>query len=202
MRSGRLLVSFVLFHGILWLAGSGPAASEWVDRILAVVNNEIITLSDVQKNQTLFGEGQDAQVMINELIDQKLLMSEARKFEIPEPSDDSVDAAYQDLVRRFEDKEALTKTVEQMGLSELELRLQLKARLRVGELLDQRVTFFVFVAPQEVEAYYEEHADDFSGQSAEQAKSAILDLLTRQKAELKRKEYLDRLRSRATIRIN
>lgn len=202
MRSGRLLVSFVLFPGILWLAGSGLAASEQADRILAVVNNEIITLSDVQRYQPLFGEGQDAQAVLNVLIDQKLLMSEARKFEIPEPSDEAVDAAYQDLVQRFEDKEALTKTVERTGLSELELRQQLKARLRVGELLDQRVTFFVFVAPQEVEAYYEEHADDFRGQSAEQARSVIQDLLMRQKADLKRQEYLDRLRARATIRVN
>jgi parvulin-like peptidyl-prolyl isomerase len=199
MSSVRFAYFFILFFCV-WLSIQGHAVPKLADRILAVVNNKIITLSDARKYQVLFGEGRDEKAILEELIDQKLLLAEAEKFGVQEPSQEKTDAAYQELIRRLQEKE--DGSFQPMALDEAEIRQLLKAHLMVQELLNQRVNFFVFVTPEEVETYYEGHAEEFSGTSLEQARSKIEDLLTRQKAEAKRKDYLDRLRSRATIRVN
>jgi hypothetical protein len=74
--------------------------------------------------------------------------------------------------------------------------------LRVAEFLDQRIYFFVLVPPQDVDAYYESHPEEFAGLSPEDARAAISKRLTQQRGDEKRDQFLSRLRERTVITIN
>jgi peptidyl-prolyl cis-trans isomerase SurA len=201
MRCG----TFFCLSMLIWmtcLVSPSKSRAEMVDRILAVVNDEIIALSDLNNYQAFFGEEREPHVILEELIDQKLLFAEAQKFRLDEPSSEEVEAAYRKLEARLGGLEAMKETRKQLALSEQDLQVQIKARLMATQLIDQRVNFFIFVSPKEVEDYYQKHADEFSGRPPDQARSEIQDGLKQKRAELKRKDYLDRLKARATIEMN
>ncbi|HSG05416.1 MAG TPA: hypothetical protein VLB09_03355, partial [Nitrospiria bacterium] len=67
-----------------------------------MVNKEVIALSDVQEYGALFpGEGgMDQKAVLDRLIDQTVLLAEAKKLEIPPPAEEEIVFAYQDLESR------------------------------------------------------------------------------------------------------
>jgi hypothetical protein len=190
---------------LTWILGDGfytSSHAEVVDRILAVVNDEIIALSDVKTYQTFFGEGRDTQATLDDLIDQKLLFKEAQKFRLDVPSEEAVEDEYHKLEARLGGRDVLAETLKPFALTEQDLLDQIQARMIVTQLIDQRVNFFIFVPPNEVEDYYKKHADEFSGRPLDQVRSEIQDLIIERKGKRKRKDYIDRLRARATIQMN
>jgi len=174
------------------------------DRIMAVVNNQIISLSDVRKYREVFlaGARPDDSVVLNELIDQKLLLDEAKKLEISPPSNEQIESALNKLRARFGRPETFSLLKERLSLTDEELRRQIEQQLLVQKLVQERIAFFVFVSPEEINTYYEEHPDEFKGQSLDAAQPEITKILTDEKGKQKLKDYLDRLRAKANIRIN
>ncbi len=201
MRPAHFL-RLLIVAWVMSISFSKPVFAELVDRILAVVNDEIISLSDLQKYRAFFGQSRDSETVLEELIDQKLLLAEARKFEIPSPSDEIVEEEVKALIVRFGGKTALIDRLKRLIFSEEELRDVIRIRLIAAQLLAQRINIFVFVSPQEVQAHYEAHPEQFAGQTLEEARSTIQDHLTQGKIAGKRGDYLNRLRGRSTIRIN
>ena len=181
-----------------------PAPASVADRILAVVNREVIALSDVQKYREVFLEKRDADDAdaLKELIDQALLLAEARKLEILPPSDDEIARVYKKLRLRFGRPETFDLLKTRLALTDDEIEEQIKRQLLIHKLIEQRIHFFVFVTPEEIEAYYQDHPGEFKNQTPEEARKAIQEIRTAEKAQLKLKDYLDRLRAKANIRIN
>jgi len=87
--AGSLLVMYV------WSA-QVPVPTT-VDRIVAVVNNDIITLSDVRAARLLqlvpATESDDA--IVRTLVDRRLVLTEMRRFQAPEPAPDVLAARVQ-----------------------------------------------------------------------------------------------------------
>ncbi|MBI3812133.1 MAG: hypothetical protein HY283_08010 [Nitrospirae bacterium] len=181
-----------------------PATAIMADRILAVVNHEVISLSDVQNYREIFEEKRDADdaAALNALIDQKLLLAEAGKLEISPPSEDEIAGAYKKLRLRFGRPETFGLLKTRLALTDDEIKGWIKQQLLIHKLIEQRIHFFVFVTPEEIEAYYQEHLGEFKNQTPEAARKAIQDIRTAEKAQLKQKNYVDRLRAKADIRIN
>ncbi|HUK56006.1 MAG TPA: hypothetical protein VLY20_05045 [Nitrospiria bacterium] len=186
------------------LSSPSPVPAVVADRILAVVNNEVIALSDVQEYREVFVEkrGADDSTVLNDLIDQKLLLAEAKKLEIPPPSDDDVAAAYKKLRLRFGRAETFDLLKDRLSLTDAEIEQQLKQQLIVHKLIEQRIQFFVFVTPEETDHYLQDHSEEFKSEKPEDARKAVQDSLIAEKTNSKLKEYLGRLRAKATIRIN
>lgn len=181
-----------------------PVPAVVADRILAVVNHEVISLSDVQNYREIFVEKHDADdvTALNALIDQKLLLAEAKKLETAPPSEDEIADAYKKLRLRFGRPETFGLLKTRLALSDEEIKEQIKHQVLIHKLIEQRIHFFVFVTPEEIEAYYQEHLGEFKNQTPEAARKAIQDIRTAEKAQLKLKNYVDRLRAKADIRIN
>ncbi|HET6464584.1 MAG TPA: hypothetical protein VFH55_03120 [Nitrospiria bacterium] len=186
------------------LACPSPAPAIIADRIMAIVNNEVIALSDVQKYREVFVEKRDADdtTALNDLIDQKLLLAEAKKLEIPPPSAEEVDRAYKKLQLRFGRPETFELLKARLSLTDAEIEQQLSKQLTVDKLIEQRIQFFVFVTPEEIDHYLQDHSEAYKGENLEESRKAIQDLLIGEKGDLKLKDYLNRLRARANIRIN
>ena len=183
---------------------SSPAAAVVADRILAVVNNEVIALNDVRIYRELFEEKPEADdpAVLNDLVDQALLLAEARKLEVPPPSDDEVAQAYKKLRLRFGKAETFELVKTRLSLTDADVEQHLRLRLQAEHLIEQRIQFFVFVTPEEIEDYYQARLDDYKHLSPEDAQKAVQDLLIKEKSKSKLKDYLDRLRAKANIRIS
>ncbi|MEK6683657.1 MAG: hypothetical protein AABY46_03265, partial [Nitrospirota bacterium] len=201
MRFG-LWLPIGLFLLLILFPATSPAIV--ADRIMAVVDREVIALSDVQKYREVFLKKRDADdsAALEEIIDQTLLLAEARKLEILPPPDDEIARVYKKLRLRFGRPETFELLKTRLALTDDEIKERIKQQLLIDQLIEQRIHFFVFVTPAEIGAYYQDHPGEFKNQTQEAARKAIQEIRTAEKAQLKLKDYLDRLRAKANIRIN
>ncbi len=184
--------------------GIGAAAEpQIVDRIVAVVDNRVVTRSDLNRYQALFANGGGTESdLLRSVIDERLLLVEAQKFEIPEPSAADVRAATEAIAQQLGGRDRLDAALNRVGMVPPDLTRAVQAHLRIQRLLQQRVEFFLFVAPSEVETYVDGHPGAFAGLAPAEAYDRAQQLLAKQKTEERRAAYLERLRTRADIRVN
>jgi foldase protein PrsA len=192
--------------GVLYafLSISPPVLAIVADRILAVVNGQVIAKSDVQIYREVFAAKStaDDSAVLHELVDQELLLEEAKKLEILPPTDEEIAQAYNNLRLRFGRPETFALLKARLSLTDEEIELEIRQQLLIQKLIEQRINYFVFVTPGEVEGYAQEHSAEFKDSTTEAARKEIQEILTAQKAKQKLKDYLDRLRVKADIRIN
>lgn len=163
---GRLLLALVAVLIQLMLAGTGVA--EVVDRIVAEVNNEIITMSELQNMaKTIEAQsgvkptGKDEKKMmtemLNSLIDRKLAKAEAKRRGLV-ISDKEVNEA----VTRFKqsnhvpDDETFAKGLAQAGLSLKEFRQQIADQMTQERLLVMVVGTKVSISDADVRRLYDQ----------------------------------------------
>ncbi len=145
-RVRRLCVCLALVLGACaGAARPARAADEVIDRVLAVVSGDVITLSDVRAAQTLgrvqVGTAADpVRVVLSQLIDRALLLAEVNRFAPPEPSALSIDTALESVVARFPSADAFDATLQRLGVDRAFVRDLLREDLRIRAYLDQRFT--------------------------------------------------------------
>ena len=143
LRALRLSVISVVV-----LAGSFAAAAaraETIDRVLAVVAGQLITLTDVTaaldlRLQTTDGAADPVRAVLSKLIDRELILSEVDRYAPPEPTAEAVDREVQRVLARFPSQEALDAALARSGIDEKHLRETLRQDLRMRAYLDQRFT--------------------------------------------------------------
>ncbi len=163
---GRLL--FALVAVLIQLMLAGTSVAEVVDRIVAEVNNDIITLSELQNMaktvETQAGvkpKGQDAKKMQREmleaLIDRKLAKAEAKRRGIV-VADKEVNEAMAQFKKRnnIPDDEVFAKGLAQAGLSIKEFRQQLADQMTQERLLVVVVGTKVSVSDADVRRLYDQ----------------------------------------------
>jgi len=142
---GRSLIALAAL--LLQLMLAGPGAAEVVDRIVAEVNNEIITMSELENMaktvETQAGvkpkgpeEKKMQREMLEALIDRKLARAEAKRRGIV-VSDKEIDAAMAQFKQRnnIPDDETFAKGLAQAGLSVKEFKQQLTDQMTQERLL-------------------------------------------------------------------
>jgi len=201
-------VSFAVL--ILFLADSARAML--VDRILAVVNRQPITLSDLNRYQAFLAlnDGKKdwevppspSPAVLRQLIDRKLLLEEAEKFEVGVPKTADLLEAQDRLAKRFTNSGEFQNTLLRWGLDQENLSHEIQDQLTVQRFVDQRITFFVIIPPIEIQKYYEDHREEYRDQQLGEAIAHITKQLTDLKAKEKLEVYLKKLREKAAIHIN
>jgi hypothetical protein len=119
------------------------AASETLDRVLAVVAGDVITLTDVMAARELglqsAGNALDpVRAILSKLIDRELVLAEVERYAPPEPSADAVDAEIAVVRARFPSATAFAETLTRSGIDEKHLRETLRQDLRIRAYEDQR----------------------------------------------------------------
>jgi parvulin-like peptidyl-prolyl isomerase len=132
---------------------------EVVDRIAARVENDIILLSDVRNLAAyqLLVQGKkepDAQ-LLDRLIDQWIVHTEAEASGYGRPSREEVDAEIERLRTENSDGKSLDLRLKESGLSEAELRRMVEAQIFLTGYLDSRFRPAVQVDAKAVEEYYQ-----------------------------------------------
>ncbi len=170
---GKAVVYFLL--GVFLLLPPVVMA-EILDKIVAVVNEDVITLSELREISVPYLERMKAQYSINydeaqvketekrildQLIDEKLVKQKADSLEIVIEKKD-IDMAIRETREKNKLSEDQFKQIlADEGMSLEKYRGQLNDQMKKMRLLDQEIKSKVQVAKKEIEEYHKEHKGEF-----------------------------------------
>lgn len=142
------------------------AGASWklIDRVVAVVDEDPILLSDVERAIGLglverhAGEGDEAlrRRVLDQLIEQRLRVHEIGRFGFEEAPLAEVDRQVAALRARFPDAAAFAAELERLGLDESALRQLVARQLAVLAYVEERLGPRVFVGVEDIRHYYDE----------------------------------------------
>ena len=152
------------------LLGSRLAYSEATNRIVAIVNDEIITFHELEKAQkkikppVMEKEGQEEfqKQLLFQLIDQKLIDLQIKRLGIHIPPEE-VDKT----VARIKEEQGLTgsedfsKALLKEGLSESEFRNKIKEQILRFRLINREIGNKIIIPENQVREYYEKNKSKF-----------------------------------------
>jgi hypothetical protein len=123
-------------------SGAQPA-SELIERTLAIVGGQTITLLDVRAALALgLLENMPTDAPIGDaterFIERVLVLREVQRYATPEPADTAVDARVATIASRFPTAEARRAALAAVAFSEHQLRAWARDDLRIAAYLDQR----------------------------------------------------------------
>jgi hypothetical protein len=125
------------------LLGTAPVSAETIDRVLAVVAGQIITLTDVTASRDLRLETGDGaadpiRVLLSKLIDRELILAEVERYAPPEPTDAAMGRELARVRARFASAQELDEALARSGIDESHLREMLRQNLRIRAYMEQR----------------------------------------------------------------
>jgi hypothetical protein len=163
----RLLIgALVLAFSCAGLAASSQPVADVIDRVLALVAGQVITLSDVRAATEigLIDSGIDSDPVrgaLHKLIDRELMLSEVERYSPPEPEEAAVDGRLALLANRFGSPEGLRAAMVRVGMTEPRLRGIVRDDLRIEAYLQQRFTAAAQPTDEEVARYYTGRREQF-----------------------------------------
>lgn len=173
------------------------AHAEVVDRIVAVVNDEIITSFAVDKEKAVIlkeAERQqpppDPQTLVHldekaldRLIDKKLVEQKVRELDI-RVSEEEVRQAIEDVKRQNKlSQESLVSALANQGLSFDQYKVQIREQLERLRLVSQEVRSKIQVGEREMREYYEANPGRFGGEDNYRARNIYFKLDDKMPAE-------------------
>jgi hypothetical protein len=208
----RALAIRVLLLPLLMANAAGiPAAQEIVDRIAARVENDIILLSDIRAlgryQQFLDGKPETDAQILDRLIDQWIVRTEANVSLFPHPSDAEIERSVERLRKSFTSTEEYEARKKQSGLSDAEVRAIAASQLYLSNYLDSRFRPSVQVDPKAIEDFYQNTVVPLAkerGQeppSLDAARDAIQEALVQSGINEQAEKWLKESRSRVHVEI-
>ncbi|MCD6093881.1 MAG: SurA N-terminal domain-containing protein [Candidatus Omnitrophica bacterium] len=188
---------FVFFFSTFFVS------AEEINKIIAVVNNEVITQQELDYNLLPLYEQYKAvyqnkdldkklkrakKNILEQMIENKLILEEAEKRGI-KASEEEIEKEIAKARKRFSSSEEFTKTLRQENLNIQKLRERYKEQIMIRKTIQDYLVRKVDVTPEEIASYYEEHIDDFT--QPERVKIRMLSFASKDKAI----ETLNKLRA-------
>jgi len=182
--------------------------AEVIDRILAVVEGQVITLSDVRAVvrlglQTAPPGGDPIAQVLDDLIERELMLVEVNRYAPPEPPPESVEARLREIRGRLPDALAFATTLHQTGMTEDDVRRYIRDTLRIEAYLQQRFTATIQPSDDEIAAYYRLNAAAFTRDGAlvpyAQARNEARARLVAERRAVLIRDWLAGLRRRANV---
>ena len=140
-------------------AAGSLAAQEIVDRIVARVENDIILWSDIRAlsryQQFVDGKSETDAQILDRLIDQWMVRTEADVSHFPHPSDADIERSLSRLQSSFTSAEQYETRKKQSALSDSEVRGIVSSQLYLSDYLDSRFRPAVRIDPKEIEDFYQ-----------------------------------------------
>ena len=157
MRRGRIAATCAVFFALI--TGAYLSAQEVVDRIVARVENDIILQSDVRElkeyQELVDGKSESDGAILDRLIDQWIVRSEAELSQFPAPKEPEIDQGVSRVVKSFASPEEYEARKKQSGLSDAEVRKLVTAQLYLSDYLDSRFRPSAQIDEKAIEKFYE-----------------------------------------------
>jgi peptidyl-prolyl cis-trans isomerase SurA len=157
----------------IWLASllllaADTAFAETANRIIAVVNDDVITETDLaERLEAMLEEqalpedvdlGRVQQEVLRRLIQQRLILQEAAKLGVTVGLDE-VAKEMEKMQARAGSREKLDQALAEQGLTREKLKDQLRDQMMIERVLASKVKSTINVSPQEVAAEIEAHPE-------------------------------------------
>ncbi|MFA5168593.1 MAG: peptidyl-prolyl cis-trans isomerase [Candidatus Omnitrophota bacterium] len=183
----RLFLISIMFLAMV-VPFARAAEEELLDRVVAVVNDEVITQAELdiflrpiyaQYSKEYSGSelmkaiNEVRQKILSQMIEDKLVYQEAVQMGI-EVKDEEVEKTFQEFKAKMENPGALDEILEREGLTMKALRERLKKQTMVRQLQDREIRSKVVVSPAEVEAFFKNNPDRFKAKERVRVKSLTI----------------------------
>ena len=149
----RLLLLFVLLPL--------PAAAVTVDRISAIVDRQVLTVSEITQMveirffaRTSQSEDDQRRDVLEGLIAQALRYRDVERFGAQEITADAIEARLLEIQRRFASEAEFLAAIARAELTLDEVRALVRRQLQVEAYIQERFAPLVFITNDEIEAYY------------------------------------------------
>lgn len=164
----------IIFTIVMILTISSNSWSEIVDRVIAKINSDIITLSEMKERalalslEQRIDEGKNPYLkkiknkdILDIMIEEILQIQYAKKVGIKIP-DEYVYSAIDDIKERNSlTEEELKRALEHEHLTFDEYRQKIRERMIISRVIDIEIKSRILVEEDEIRRYYEEHKDEF-----------------------------------------
>lgn len=169
----------------------GSISAEVVDRIVAIVDNDIITLGELSKETAPYIQNMDSSgysqekkeaaikqinlKVLSALVDRLLTQQEAKKFQIS-VSDSEVDNALENVKKaRSLTQEEFENALKQEGITIKEYREDIQKQILQSKLINNTVKSKVIITESDIKNYYEANAQKYSGKKKYHLRNILMD---------------------------
>lgn len=184
----------VILISILIFIFCHPSFAKIVDKIVAIVNDEVITQSEVDRllyplytqyrniyknEEELYKKLDESRLdILKQLINDKLILSEAKKLKI-KVEEKEVDSQLAMIKNDLHSKGMdLNGLLSEQNLTLGDLREKYRDQIMIQKAVDQEIRAKIDIQPSEVNSYYSLHIDDY----AQPQQVAVYSILTKLKS--------------------
>ncbi|WP_320041377.1 SurA N-terminal domain-containing protein [uncultured Desulfobacter sp.] len=188
MERKQNIILMVFTLGVFWAASC--FAQEVVDRIVAIVNDDIVTLSQLdmaaapyrknietsQESATRKKElmNQMYTQVLNQLVENSLVVQEAKRMGIA-VDDTDVDNALENFKKEHNlDQERLELGLAAQGITLEQYRERIRDQILQSMIVSRAVRSKIVITDKEIKAYYDSHYQDFKGKKKYHLKNIIV----------------------------
>ncbi len=151
-----------LWIALLLAARCALLAGALVDRIAALIERQVITVSEVSQMAEIrffprkAGQSDDdyRHGILESLIAQALRFRDVERFGAEDIPKDSIESRFLDIQKRFPAAADFAAAMQRAELSPDEVRALVKRQLQVEAYIQERFAPMIFVSTDEIEAYY------------------------------------------------
>ncbi len=178
----------VLASAILLAAGSAWAQEQLVDRVVAVVNDEAITQSELdvflrpiyealekqyQGEELMHQLHQIRLKLLNQVIEDRLVFQEAKTRGIL-VDEAEIDERVSELESRFPSEVEFNKMLHEQGVTLSQIREKYQREITIRRLHDMEIRARVVVSPQEIEDFYKNRKSELAEEEKVKLRSFTL----------------------------
>jgi hypothetical protein len=190
---------------------AAPRQSADVDGIAARIGNDVLTDSEVRElenyQKLVEGQAQNRAKVMDELVDQWIVETDAVATKFPHPTADDVALEFQTLLKQFPSLEQFQARLAQIGLTQDQVRQIIERQLYYVRFLDYKFHAATQVTAGEIEEYYQQQfvpqlqKRGLSIPPLSQVDAQIQQLLTQEQINEKAAEWLAEAKARLRIII-
>ena len=174
----QIIIPFFISIFFLFFIEKAQSA-EIVDRIVAIVNDDIVTLSELNlslkpytRRILSFGYSLEREKgmlykvreeLLQNLIDQQLTDQEIKRYQIKFNEKEIDDTIERIKEANLYTDEALREVLAKDGLSMEEYRASMKSQILRSRLVDYEVNSKVIITKEDIRSYYEKHGENYRG---------------------------------------
>lgn len=199
---------------MLW-AGSAGLHAEVVERLAATVDEDAITLTELEwfirfrgfsvpeepaERDRLFKD------VLEQMVNQWIVFRESEKTPFVQVTSSELDRYLEQYSTRFGGPEGFEAELRRLGFGVPELRELLRRQLAVNKFVELRFEPFVIVLPDEIRLAYESYTEELAreGQDApplELVEETLRQVLSVRKTTQQLEEWLEVARRRYTVQV-
>jgi len=180
-----------------------------IDGIAVRIGDDVVTDSEVKQledyQQLIDGHAQSRATVVQELVDQWIVRTEAAATKFPHPAASDVATEFQALVKRFPSEQQFQERLARAGLTQDEVRQVIERQLYYARFLNYKFLAGAQVTSTEIEAYYQKQLapelqkKGMSVPPLNQVEAQIRQLLTQQEINKKAAQWLEEAKARIRI---